>query len=137
MRFLADERCDFTVVKALRNAGHDITAIAEINPGVDDEVVLALDRSEARECADVPDAPALQMLDRDRRLLDARSRSRLRRVFEPARVGSQRAPHRQPEEPTRGETRGVTHVTNDDARSVTLRLDPGGHGASHRAVDDL
>jgi predicted nuclease of predicted toxin-antitoxin system len=48
VRFLADESCDFTVVKALRNAGHDITAIAEINPGVDDEVVLALARSEAR-----------------------------------------------------------------------------------------
>jgi hypothetical protein len=29
-RFLADESCDFTVVTALRNAGHDITAIAEI-----------------------------------------------------------------------------------------------------------
>jgi uncharacterized protein (DUF433 family) len=26
------ESCDFTVVTALRNAGHDITAIAEINP---------------------------------------------------------------------------------------------------------
>jgi hypothetical protein len=30
VRFLADESCDFTVVKAVRNAGHDITAIAEI-----------------------------------------------------------------------------------------------------------
>jgi len=48
VRFLADESCDFTVVKALRNAGHDITSIAEINPGVDDEVVLALALSEAR-----------------------------------------------------------------------------------------
>jgi predicted nuclease of predicted toxin-antitoxin system len=48
VRFLADESCDFTVVSALRNAGHDITAIAEINPGVEDDVVLALARSEAR-----------------------------------------------------------------------------------------
>ena len=48
MRFLADESCDFAVVTALRNAGHDITAIAAINPGVEDEVVLALARSEAR-----------------------------------------------------------------------------------------
>ena len=39
MRFPADESCDFTVVTALRNAGHDITAIAEINPGVEDDVV--------------------------------------------------------------------------------------------------
>ena len=48
MRFLADESCDFIVVKALRNAGHDIMAIAEIDPGVDDNVVFALARSEAR-----------------------------------------------------------------------------------------
>ena len=38
MRFLADESCDFAVVTALRNAGHDITAIAETSPGVEDEV---------------------------------------------------------------------------------------------------
>ena len=48
MRFLADESCDFAVVTALRNAGHDITAIAESNPGIEDEVVLALARAEAR-----------------------------------------------------------------------------------------
>ena len=46
MRFLADESCDFAVVQALRNVGLDVTAIAEINPGVEDEVVLALARSE-------------------------------------------------------------------------------------------
>jgi hypothetical protein len=43
---LADESCDFAVVTALRNAGHDITTIAEINPGVEDDVVLALARSD-------------------------------------------------------------------------------------------
>jgi predicted nuclease of predicted toxin-antitoxin system len=48
VRFLADESCDFAVVTALRNSGHDTTAIAEINPGVEDEVVLAPARSEAR-----------------------------------------------------------------------------------------
>lgn len=48
MRFLADESCDFAVVRALREAGHDVTAIAEINPGVDDEVVIALANSESR-----------------------------------------------------------------------------------------
>jgi hypothetical protein len=41
VRFLADESCDFAVVTALREAGHDVTAIAEINPVVEDEVVLA------------------------------------------------------------------------------------------------
>ncbi len=32
MRFLADESCDFAVVRALRAAGHDVVAIAEITP---------------------------------------------------------------------------------------------------------
>ena len=27
MRFVADEGCDFAVVRALRTAGHDVTAI--------------------------------------------------------------------------------------------------------------
>ena len=48
MRFLADESCDFAVVSALRTAGHNTTAIVEINPGAEDEAVLALARSEGR-----------------------------------------------------------------------------------------
>jgi len=48
VRFLADESCDFAVVKALRTAGHEVVAIAEIDPGAEDEVVLRLARSEAR-----------------------------------------------------------------------------------------
>lgn len=48
MRFLADESCDFAVVKALRNAGHNVTAITEISPGAEDEAVLVLARSETR-----------------------------------------------------------------------------------------
>lgn len=40
MRFLADESCDFAVVTALRAVGHDVTAIVEINPGAEDDVVL-------------------------------------------------------------------------------------------------
>ncbi|MBI3080243.1 MAG: DUF5615 family PIN-like protein, partial [candidate division NC10 bacterium] len=32
MRFLADESCDFAVVRALRAAGHDVVAIAEVTP---------------------------------------------------------------------------------------------------------
>jgi predicted nuclease of predicted toxin-antitoxin system len=48
VKFLADESCDFAVVKALRAAGYDVTAIAEINPGATDEIVLGLARSETR-----------------------------------------------------------------------------------------
>jgi len=48
VKFLADESCDFAVVRALRTAGHDVTAITEINPGAADEIVLGLARSEAR-----------------------------------------------------------------------------------------
>ena len=48
MRFLADESCDFAVVTALRGAGHDVSAITEINPGAEDDAVLAMARSEAR-----------------------------------------------------------------------------------------
>jgi len=40
MRFLADESCDFGVVRALRAAGHDVVAVAEISPRVDDESSL-------------------------------------------------------------------------------------------------
>ena len=40
MRFLADESCDFAVVRALRAAGHDVVAIAEIAPRADDEIVI-------------------------------------------------------------------------------------------------
>jgi len=32
MQFLADESCDFGVVLALRAAGHDVVAIAEVSP---------------------------------------------------------------------------------------------------------
>jgi predicted nuclease of predicted toxin-antitoxin system len=40
MRFLADESCDFRVVRSLRAAGHDVTAVIEISPGADDEAVI-------------------------------------------------------------------------------------------------
>src|SRR3972149_4347450 len=42
MRFLADESCDFAVVRALRAAGHDIAAVADISPQADDETVMDL-----------------------------------------------------------------------------------------------
>ena len=42
MRFLADESCDFRVVRALRAAGHDVMAVVEIAPGADDTAVLEM-----------------------------------------------------------------------------------------------
>jgi predicted nuclease of predicted toxin-antitoxin system len=41
MNFLADESCAAPVVHALRQAGHDVLAIAEIAAGATDEQVLA------------------------------------------------------------------------------------------------
>ncbi|MBI4311137.1 MAG: DUF5615 family PIN-like protein [Chloroflexi bacterium] len=46
MRFLADESCDFAVVKALRAAGHDVTTVADVAPQAEDSVVLQLAQSE-------------------------------------------------------------------------------------------
>jgi len=48
MRFLADESCDYAVVRALRSAGHDVRAIVETCPGVSDEEVIALAIGEER-----------------------------------------------------------------------------------------
>jgi predicted nuclease of predicted toxin-antitoxin system len=42
MRFLVDESCDFAVVEALRLAGHEVTAVAEVSPRIDDSEVLDL-----------------------------------------------------------------------------------------------
>jgi len=48
MRFLADESCDFAVVRALREAGHDVHAIAESAPSSADEAILRLAVREKR-----------------------------------------------------------------------------------------
>ena len=48
MRFLADESCDFAVVRALRTAGHDVSAVMEVSPRAKDPAVLALARAEGR-----------------------------------------------------------------------------------------
>ena len=40
MRLLADESCDFAVVRALRNAGFDAVAIIEVAPGAEDAAVI-------------------------------------------------------------------------------------------------
>lgn len=48
MRFVADEGCDFAVVRALRATGHDVTAILEIAPQAEDAVVIGLAVRERR-----------------------------------------------------------------------------------------
>jgi predicted nuclease of predicted toxin-antitoxin system len=40
MNILADESVDGMIVRGLRAAGHDVDAIAELDPGVSDDVVL-------------------------------------------------------------------------------------------------
>ena len=40
VRFLADESRDFALVRALRQVGHDVTAVKEIMPGAEDEKVI-------------------------------------------------------------------------------------------------
>jgi len=48
MRFLADESCDFAVVRALRTEGYDVLAVVETHRGVEDSFVLELARQEKR-----------------------------------------------------------------------------------------
>jgi predicted nuclease of predicted toxin-antitoxin system len=48
MRFLADESCDFRVVRALRAAGHDVVSIIEAAPGAEDARVIDLAAREQR-----------------------------------------------------------------------------------------
>ena len=40
LSFLADESCDFSVIRALRQVGYSVHAIAEISPSLPDEDVL-------------------------------------------------------------------------------------------------
>ena len=48
MRFLADENCDFAVVRVLRAAGHEVRALAEETSRTDDREVIALAAQEQR-----------------------------------------------------------------------------------------
>jgi len=48
VRFVADESCDFALVRALREAGHDVIAIAELSPQATDEYILEMSRQAAR-----------------------------------------------------------------------------------------
>ncbi len=48
MRFLADESCDFGVVRALRSAEFDVVAVVEVAPGTEDAAVIDLAVREGR-----------------------------------------------------------------------------------------
>lgn len=48
MRFLADESCDFAVVRTLRTAGHDVLAVSEFRHRSIDEELLETARKEGR-----------------------------------------------------------------------------------------
>lgn len=41
LRFLADENCDFVVVRALRTRGYDVYAVAEVTSRSDDSELLS------------------------------------------------------------------------------------------------
>lgn len=47
MKLLADENLDLSVVARLREAGHQVLAVAEMEPGIPDDVVLDLANAEA------------------------------------------------------------------------------------------
>ena len=40
LRFLADESCDFAVVRALRGAGYDVLAVSEVTHRSDDRELI-------------------------------------------------------------------------------------------------
>ena len=48
MKFLADESCDFVVVRALREEGYDVVAVCEKTPSMVDEDVIKLAGKEKR-----------------------------------------------------------------------------------------
>jgi|SRR5215471_15352798 len=48
MNFLADESCAGPVIRALREAGHDVVAVADVSKGATDEQVLELALKEKR-----------------------------------------------------------------------------------------
>lgn len=48
IRFLADESCDFTVVRALRRGGYDVLSVSESTPRAEDTEVIGLALREER-----------------------------------------------------------------------------------------
>jgi len=50
LRFLADEGCDFAVVRALREAGFDVVAVCEIMSGSNDSDIIKLSHAGIVSC---------------------------------------------------------------------------------------
>ena len=48
LRFLADESCDYAVVRALTSLEHEVLPVAELSPRADDETVIGLALREER-----------------------------------------------------------------------------------------
>ena len=48
MRLLADESVDMAIVRALRQAGHDVVAVAESHAGITDDEVTSLAADDER-----------------------------------------------------------------------------------------
>jgi len=48
MRFLADENCDFSIVRALRAGGHDVLAVSEFQQRSVDRELMQMALSEGR-----------------------------------------------------------------------------------------
>ena len=51
MRFLADENCDFAVIRALRADGHDVISVSDISPRAEDSEVINLAVREEGSCS--------------------------------------------------------------------------------------
>ena len=52
LQFLADESCDFAVVRALRAEGYDVLAISEVMQRSDDRELIEQAQREQRESDD-------------------------------------------------------------------------------------
>jgi predicted nuclease of predicted toxin-antitoxin system len=48
VRFLADENCDFAIVRALRSAGHDVLAVSEFQSRSVDQLLMEMAYREGR-----------------------------------------------------------------------------------------
>lgn len=48
MRIIADESCDFAIIRGLRDAGYDVMAVAESMAGSSDERVIEVATSERK-----------------------------------------------------------------------------------------
>jgi len=57
MRFLADESCDFAVVRALRAENHDVLAVAQVARGAKDPDVVRLEPGRVRVSPTPSDEP--------------------------------------------------------------------------------